>query len=341
MPVLKFIRGVTVAAGPYILFYGSFVILFLLAIAKKQAVHTEWIDELFKYFGYAIYAVMFILFGGWLVIAVLWAGLSTARDRVRSILVRCPHGVREGWKQNRCPDCASEQSRRVEAAALDREFERKRAELERRAQALKKTEIERLATIIVPSLDELRGLPPYEFETVMAAMFRRLGYEVTQTPASNDLGRDGILRKGGKTLLFECKRYKEGGVSGRPDLQKFHSAIVTDNADGGYFITTGGFSAQAVEFASQLKERKIVLITPPRLLKMLYRSAAGQQGNPIYRTACKACGVVVSHQLYSPAPVRCPNGHQTPPSIAPDEVMSHLTVPLRARRSRRQSRYRR
>lgn len=249
---------------------------------------------------------------------------------------KCPHGIRAGATKGQCPDCVAER-RRLDAEHEQALAERARkAELERQANELRKSEVDRLSKIVVPSLDELRALTPYQFETLVAGMFRRLGYDVKQTPASNDRGRDGIIRKGEAVLLFECKRYKEGGSSGRPDLQKFHSAIVTDNADGGYFITTGAFSREARAFADQLKERKITLVDPPRLLGMLHESNADVGGSQTYQTRCISCGAVVVHDLKSPSAVNCEQGHTVEPSITSEQVLYHLaTQGLPARRRRR------
>ena len=56
--------------------------------------------------------------------------------------------------------------------------------------------------------------------------------------------------KDGEKLLFECKKFAENGLSGRPHLQKFHSAIMTDKAKGGFFVTSGRVTSAAKEFAT-------------------------------------------------------------------------------------------
>jgi hypothetical protein len=65
---------------------------------------------------------------------------------------------------------------------------------------------------------------------------RPLRYAVIQTPYRNDQGRDAILSKDGHKFLLKCKKYGENNVSGRPDLQRFHSAIVTEKAISGFKI---------------------------------------------------------------------------------------------------------
>jgi restriction endonuclease Mrr len=149
----------------------------------------------------------------------------------------CPHGVRGGKAQNLCKFCVQEQNAIKEknriAAAADK---------------LQRDETSRLDKLML-SIEELRSLSPRDFENIVARMFERMGFTVKQTPFVNDGGRDAILTKDGKKFLLECKRYKDGSVSGRPDLQKFHSAITTDDAVSGFFVTAGGFSKDAITFS--------------------------------------------------------------------------------------------
>jgi hypothetical protein len=55
---------------------------------------------------------------------------------------------------------------------------------------------------IEPSLAELRCLSPQRFGNEIANLFQRLGYEVHQTPYSNDFGRDAILTKLGMSIAW-------------------------------------------------------------------------------------------------------------------------------------------
>ena len=98
-------------------------------------------------------------------------------------------------------------------------------------------------------------------------MFERLKYSVRQTPYSNDVGLDAIITKDGDKFLVECKRYSESNKSGRPEIQKFHSAIVNDRAKGGFFVTTGNFSTSARKYAAK---HNIELVDADELVKMMY-----------------------------------------------------------------------
>lgn len=64
------------------------------------------------------------------------------------------------------------------------------------------------------------------------------------------------MYRGNSFTVAECKRYGKT-KAGRPDIQKFHSAIIDCNAEVGYFITTGEFTKQALAY---VVDKPIVLI---------------------------------------------------------------------------------
>jgi restriction system protein len=172
-------------------------------------------------------------------------------------------------------------------------------------------ERKRLYATLTLSIDELRALPSTRFEDMIALLFTRLGYDVKQTPYSNDFGRDAIMTKDGKKYLLECKRYTRKGMSGRPPLQKLHSAMVTDKADGGFFVTSGGFSEPGKRFA---KENNITLIDAEALTRLMFES--NPLPNTEYRSSCQQCGDIVQHDLQTPQQIEtCKNGHEVKPSL--------------------------
>jgi hypothetical protein len=177
------------------------------------------------------------LLGWWIAAAAGVAGLALMqRERWAS----CPHGQRGGKTQNLCEKCIQEQKDIEEKARRERELQERQERVEVAADDLQHSEQLRLAPLM-PNIEELRSLDPRDFENVIAGMFERMGFTVEQTPYVNDHGRDAILRRDGKLFLLECKKYGQATVVGRPDLQKFHSAIITDRAVSGFFVTTGGF----------------------------------------------------------------------------------------------------
>lgn len=187
-----------------------------------------------------------------------------------------------------------------------------------KAASLMDTEFARLKATATLNIGELRALKSTQFEDEIARMFMRLGYAVTQTPYSNDGGRDAVMTKDGKKYLVECKCHAEGGTAGRPMLQKLHSAMITDKADGGFFITTGSISHPARMFAPQYG---IELIDSKALMQLMADSKPGDHSTE-YKAGCHQCGAVVTHEARAlTRPVICPNGHEINTIISMDEVL--------------------
>jgi tetratricopeptide (TPR) repeat protein len=177
------------------------------------------------------------------------------------------------------------------------------------ADELRNSEASRLAHSLF-SIEELRSLSPRDFENVIARLFKRLGYQVEQTPFVNDGGRDLILTKDGQKFLAECKRYKDGNTSGRPDLQKFYAAILADAAVSGFFVTAGGFSKEAKAYARTVP---ITLVDQHDLKRMMFQSSP--EATDDYSSMCLQCSETVHHQLRKPQTIKCPNGHQVAPTL--------------------------
>jgi Restriction endonuclease/Topoisomerase DNA binding C4 zinc finger len=249
---------------------------------------------------------------GWWVIYMAFSTVYDSLSKWRNSWKPCVHGVRGGRGRGLCEQCICDRNIADLEAELKAQIALETGRRNKAADALQHREWLRVNKTFVPRLEELRELTPQGFEDQIAQMFRRLGYEVEQTPYTNDRGRDGLLRKGGELFLYECKRYGDRSSSGRPDLQKFHSAIITDGAKGGLFITTGTFTSEAVEFAASVPI--INLIDSTRLLHLLIKSESNRSGDE-YETMCRQCGETVCHRLRTPQSQRCPNAHLVGPSL--------------------------
>lgn len=99
----------------------------------------------------------------------------------------------------------------------------------------------------------------------MASVFRCAGFVSEVTKRTGDGGKDIILRSNGEVRLVECKRYTSPKV-GRPDIQKFHSAMIDFNAVEGFYITTGEFTKQALECA---ENKSILTVNGEQLLNLI------------------------------------------------------------------------
>jgi Restriction endonuclease/Topoisomerase DNA binding C4 zinc finger len=233
---------------------------------------------------------------------------------------KCAHGAVVG----RCSRCAAEAKDAEAKRQAAQDDWRRRRQIMTEVATLRQQEIQRLSHGVVLGIDELHKLTPQRFEDVIANLFRQRGYEVKQTPYTNDQGRDAIMTKNGCKHLLECKRYGDGGLSGRPDLQKFHSAIVTDNTAGGFFVTTGSFTRAALEFGPK---HRIELVDRSRLASMLAETTSAMAIDYSYRSMCFHCGSTVTHSLRNPASVICRNGHTVEPSLTFDQVLGGPSGP--------------
>ena len=139
---------------------------------------------------------------------------------------------------------------------------------------------------IVESLaDELltmvRDCPPAFFERLVVDLLVTMGYGGSRREAGQILGKpgdagvDGIIKEdklGLDVIYVQAKRWDS--VVGRPEIQKFAGALQGQKAHKGIFITTSGFSKDAVTFASSL-ENKVILIDGDRLAQLMIEHNLG------------------------------------------------------------------
>jgi len=122
-------------------------------------------------------------------------------------------------------------------------------------------------------LDHVKSASPSFFERLVVELLVRMGYGGTLRDAgqavgkSGDGGIDGIIKEdrlGLDVIYIQAKRW-DASV-GRPEIQKFAGALQGHRARKGVFITTSSFSSDALEFASRI-DSKIVLIDGATLAK--------------------------------------------------------------------------
>jgi restriction system protein len=86
---------------------------------------------------------------------------------------------------------------------------------------------------------------------------------------SGDEGIDGIIKEdrlGLDTIYIQAKRWQ--GNVGRPEIQKFVGALQGQRARKGVFITTSSFTSEAVDYASRI-DTKVVLIDGQQLANLM------------------------------------------------------------------------
>lgn len=238
---------------------------------------------------------------------------------------KCPHGIIGGSINLKCSDCAqNERQKLVDAEFLSQQNQliiKAKEEGERKREAAnfhRQIELIRLNNIIAPSIEDLQKLSPKKFEDYVSNLFARYGYQVEQTPQTHDLGRDAIMWKNGRKYLLECKKYSDHVPIGRPALQKFHSAIVTDKAVRGYFVTTSRYADTAIEFAIK---NQIELVDADRLGRIINKVTIKENPSQIYTEKCEKCGSLAIFDLKNTSPTKCLNGHTVNPSITISDVL--------------------
>ncbi len=114
-------------------------------------------------------------------------------------------------------------------------------------------------------LDALYQISPQEFEDLVAAYFRRQGFYVQSVGSQGDHGIDLVLHKPreGKTIV-QCKRYR--GAVGEPLVRDLYGTMIHEGAVGGYLMTTGKFTRQALRWA---EDKPIHLIEGEELVERI------------------------------------------------------------------------
>jgi restriction system protein len=97
------------------------------------------------------------------------------------------------------------------------------------------------------TLEEWKKLEGREFEKIVAAIFRNLGYKVKITGGPRDWGIDLIAIKEGKRYFIQCKNIEKVLPS---QIREFYGSIVDQLKQGekGFFVTTGEFTEECKDF---------------------------------------------------------------------------------------------
>ncbi|AZH26176.1 restriction endonuclease [Haloplanus aerogenes] len=110
-------------------------------------------------------------------------------------------------------------------------------------------------------LDDLHDIDAYDFERVVADLWRLRGWETTITTGSNDGGVDVVAEKDDpfpRKQLIQAKRYARGNNVGSPDIQQYSSLKQQfGNVDTVVVVTTSDFTERAREVAASLNVKLI------------------------------------------------------------------------------------
>jgi restriction system protein len=130
-------------------------------------------------------------------------------------------------------------------------------------------------SLVAELLQTIAECSPAFFERLVIDLLVAMGYGGSRKEAGQAVGRsgdggiDGIIKEdrlGLDIIYIQAKRWE--GTIGRPEIQKFAGALQGQRARKGIFITTSGFSRDAVEYVSHI-ESKLILINGEQLANFM------------------------------------------------------------------------
>lgn len=133
------------------------------------------------------------------------------------------------------------------------------------------------AALAAELLDTVLGQSPRFFEQLVLDVLHGMGYGGTRQDAverlgqSGDGGIDGVIREdplGLGEIYVQAKRWALDRAVGRPEIQRFVGALHGQRASKGVFITTSGFSSDALAYAEGVVPR-VVLIDGRELAQLM------------------------------------------------------------------------
>jgi restriction system protein len=141
-----------------------------------------------------------------------------------------------------------------------------------------------------------------DFEQLVGEYFLRIGYKVTRAGGNGpDGGVDLMLRKGSETHLVQCKQWRAHKVGVQP-VREFYGVMTAHGATGGYFISSGQYTAEAKAFVRGLN---LELVDGQKLKQMIAvarRSPEApvvvpESGQAAVPPACPKCGIEMTKRI--------------------------------------------
>lgn len=155
--------------------------------------------------------------------------------------------------------------------------------------------------------DSLDNVSWREFEVLVGEAFRLQGYRVEEIGgAGADGGVDLVLYKGNEKFFVQCKQWKAYKVSVMV-VRELYGVMAAKGAAGGFVVTSGRFTSDAVEFAAG---RNIKLLDGALLFGMIKQAQTARGGaseslgsvnvsapQPYRVPACPTCGTEMTRRI--------------------------------------------
>jgi restriction system protein len=137
-------------------------------------------------------------------------------------------------------------------------------------------------------LQQVKSCSPGLFEKIVVELLVKMGYGGSRQDAGRAIGRsgdegiDGIIKEdrlGLDIIYIQAKRWEN--TVGRPEVQKFAGALQGQRARKGIMITTSNFSKEALDYASRI-DSKIVLIDGEQIAQLMIDHNLGVSPMVVY-----------------------------------------------------------
>lgn len=133
--------------------------------------------------------------------------------------------------------------------------------IEREVSRILRETSQRLAAVIARDGNALASMEWRDVERLIAEVFDGLGFKSELTPSSKDGGKDVIAScqvKGNvATYYVEIKHWRSATRVGSNSVQDLLSVVVSENASGGLFLSTYGFTSNAFQSLTCVEREKL------------------------------------------------------------------------------------
>ncbi|NBA95242.1 restriction endonuclease [Pseudomonas sp. R5(2019)] len=135
----------------------------------------------------------------------------------------------------------------------------------------------------------IRSLTWHEFERMTGEALRRQGYLVEETKKGPDGGVDLVLRMNDELFLVQCKQWKAQRVSVQV-VRELYGVMAAQGATGGFVVTSGAFTSEAMKFASGTN----IQLIDGKSLASWFRAVGDAAAKPAPTPRCPRCGDVMT-----------------------------------------------
>lgn len=127
----------------------------------------------------------------------------------------------------------------------------------------------------VARMDEVDAMDGVQFEHYLSVLFKSLKYSAKVTQSAGDYGADLIIKKDGRTIAVQAKRYKNN--VGIKSVQEIIPALKVYDAQEAWVVTNSYFTKPAKELA---EKNDVKLIDRDQLIKWMNIIQAAERPNP-------------------------------------------------------------